>query len=144
MTFPATSSPITVTTMPLSTATIKAVCTAFLTDRMSFLPIALAITTLAPSAIPINKFRISPISGLFAPTAATATVLSPLEKLPTMAISDALNSCSRIAVAATGSAKRGSLSQSDPCSISILAGTFSIPIANTSFYILRKHCIKSA
>ena len=46
--------------------------TAFLTDRMSFLPIALAITTLAPSAIPINKFRISPISGLFAPTAATA------------------------------------------------------------------------
>ena len=58
--------------------------------------------------------------GLLAPTAATATVrISPV-KLPTMATSEALNSCSRMPVAATGNAYRMSLFQMEPCSISIL------------------------
>ena len=42
--------------------------------------------------------------GLFAPTAATAIVLADPAKLPTIAMSDALNNCSKIPVAATGSA----------------------------------------
>lgn len=70
----------------------------------SFLPIAFAITTLVPRDIPMNRLRITPITGLFAPTAAIATVRSVLAKLPTIAISEALKSCSRIPVAATGSA----------------------------------------
>ena len=81
---------------------------------------AFAITTFAPRAIPTNRLTISPITALFALTAATATVLSVDAKLPTTAISEALKSCSKTAVAATGSAKRGSLFQIEPFSISIL------------------------
>lgn len=56
--------------------------------------------------------------GLLAPTAATAAVRSAPVKLPTTATSEALNSCSKIAVAATGRANRGSLFQMRPWSIS--------------------------
>ena len=53
-----------------------------------------------------------------APTAATAMVLSAPVKLPTTAMSEALNSCSRMAVAATGRANCGSLLQIGPWSMS--------------------------
>ena len=42
---------------------------------------AFAITTFAPRAIPTNRLTISPITALFALTAATATVLSVDAKL---------------------------------------------------------------
>ena len=40
-------------------------------DFSSPLPIALAITTFVPNAMPMKKFKINPMIGLFAPTAAT-------------------------------------------------------------------------
>lgn len=55
---------------------------------------------------------------LFVLTAATDTVRRAPVKLPTTAISAALNSCPKIAVAATGRANCGILFQIDPCSIS--------------------------
>ena len=58
------------------------------------------------------------MTALFALTAATATVMSDPARLPTTAMSDALKSCSKIAVAATGAAKSRSLLQSGPFSIS--------------------------
>ena len=128
MSFPAINSPSKVTMMPPSTAITIEVCTALCTLSMSLRPIALAITTFAPSAMPINRFKIKPIMGLFAPTAATATVLSPAEKLPTTAMSEALNNCSRMAVAATGRAYRGSLFQIEPWSISIFACDVSVSV----------------
>lgn len=66
----------------------------------------------------MNKLTIRPMTELLAPTAATAAVRSVPVKLPTTAISEALNSCSNMAVAATGRAKRGILFQMGPCSIS--------------------------
>lgn len=77
------------------------------------------MTTLTPSAIPIKRFKIKPMIGLFAPTAATHAVRFAPVKFPTMAISDALNNCSRIPVAATGSAYCGSLFHMEPYNISI-------------------------
>ena len=79
---------------------------------------AWAMTTLVPKAMPMKRFTIRPMMGLLAPTAATAAVRSAPVKLPTTATSEALKSCSSIAVAATGRANRGSLSQIEPCSIS--------------------------
>lgn len=117
--FPISSSPSTVTRSPLITAAITDVYTALWIVPSSFLPIALAITTFAPSAIPIKRFRSRPTIGLLAPTAATATVLASPVKLPTIAISDALKSYSRIPVATTGSAYLIILSHMEPCSISI-------------------------
>ena len=55
------------------------------------------------------------------PYALLYIVLADPAKLPTIAISDALNSCSKIAVAATGRAYIGILFHSEPCSISICA-----------------------
>lgn len=75
---------------------------------------------MVPKATPIKRLTIKPIMGLLAPTAATAAVFSAPVKLPTTAISEALNSCSKMAVAATGSAKRGNLLQMGPCSMSSL------------------------
>lgn len=102
---------------------------------------AFAITTFAPSEMPIRKFTISPITGPFAPTAATAAVLLSPAKLPTTARSDALKSCSSIAVAATGSANSGSLLQIGPFSISI----FFAPERFISFpaFFERFHVLKS-
>ena len=77
------------------------------------------MTTVVPKAIPINKFTIKLIIGLFAPTAATAIVPILPVKLPTTAISEALNNCSKIAVIATGKANNGILFQILPCNISI-------------------------
>ena len=53
-----------------------------------------------------------------APGLATAAVLASPVKLPTTAMSKALKSCSKMAVAATGRAKRGILLQMGPCSMS--------------------------
>ena len=58
--------------------------------------------------------------GLVAPMAATAIVLTSPAKLPTIAMSDALKSCSSTPVAATGRAYRIILFQTGPLSISIL------------------------
>lgn len=76
------------------------------------------VVTFAPSAMPMNRLTIRLMIELFVPTAATATVRSSPVKLPMTAMSAALNSWLKIAVAATGTAKRGILSQSVPRSIS--------------------------
>lgn len=76
------------------------------------------VVTFAPSAMPMNRLTIRLMIELFVPTAATATVRSSPVKLPMTAMSAALNSWLKIAVAATGTAKRGILSQSVPWSIS--------------------------
>lgn len=90
-------------TPPMSAVTME-VCTARCTVSRSPRPMALAMTTFAPSAMPMNRFKSRPMTGLFAPTAATAAVrISPV-KLPTTAMSAALNSCPRMPVAATGRA----------------------------------------
>ena len=80
------------------------VCTALFTVSLSPCPTAWAITTLLPRAIPIKRFTIRPITELLAPTAATAAVRCEPVKFPTIATSDALKSCSNIAVAAIGNA----------------------------------------
>ena len=98
------NSPATAIAMPPARAIKTEVFTALRIVFSSPLPTACAITILAPSAIPIKKLSMSPMTGLFAPTAATATVLSDPVKFPTMARSEALKSCPKIPVAATGSA----------------------------------------
>lgn len=103
---------------PPSTATTMEVCTAWCTIVSFFSPMACAIVTFAPSAMPMNRLTIRLMIELFVPTAATATVRSSPVKLPMTAMSAALNSWLKIAVAATGTAKRGILSQSVPWSIS--------------------------
>jgi len=108
------NSPIIVTNIPPITDIIIEVCTAFRIVSSFCCPIAFAITTFAPNAIPIKKLSIRPIIGAFAPTAATATTLAPRAKLPTMAISEALKICSKIPVAATGRAYCISLFQIGP------------------------------
>jgi len=95
------------------------------------------MTTLVPRERPMKRFRITPITGLLAPTAAMATVRSVLEKFPTIAISDALNSCSRIPVAATGRAYRGILFQIEPFRISSFAVCFFDFIKNTSLILVK-------
>ena len=114
----AAASPRNATKIPPNIATRTDVCSVFLTVSRSFLPMAFAITTFVSSAIPINRFTIRLIMGLFAPTAATDTVFASPVKFPTTATSEALKSCSKIAVAATGSANRGILFHIGPCIIS--------------------------
>ena len=92
--------------------------TAFFTVFLSPCPMACAMTTFAPSAIPTKRFTSRLMIGLFAPTAATAAVRCAPVKLPTIAMSEALKSCSRIAVAATGRANSGILFQMAPWSMS--------------------------
>ena len=138
---PTKNSAITATIVPPTSANIIEVCTARWTDSLLFLPMAFAITTFAPSEMPIRKFTISPITGPFAPTAATAAVLLSPAKLPTTARSDALKSCSSIAVAATGSANSGSLFQIEPLSISIFFAPerfISFPAFFERFHVLEK------
>ena len=57
--------------------------------------------------------------GRVEPTAATAAVPSDWEKLPTIMMPDALKSCSRMPVAATGSANRRTFVHMRPCSMSM-------------------------
>ncbi len=58
-------------------------------------------------------------------------------KFPTTAISEALKSCSKMAVAATGRANSGSLFQMEPCNISNgFRFLFSIIFLNPLIYIL--------
>ena len=114
----AISWPSSPTIMPPMTATTTEVCTALCTASRSPRPIACAMTTLQPMPMPMKRFMISPMTELFAPTAATAMVFSAPVKLPTTAMSAALKSCPSIAVAATGRANCGSLFQIGPFSIS--------------------------
>ena len=137
----AISSPIIATNTPPITDTTIEVCTAFCTVCLSSRPMAFAITTFAPSAMPINKFSIRPIIGLFAPTAATATVLSVCAKFPTIAISDALKSCSSIPVAAIGRAKTGSLFHILPLSISSFCFFNSFSIKSTFLFHINSYYI---
>ena len=90
------------------------VWTALLTVTSSPRPIALAITTLEPSEMPMNRLRMRLVTGTFEPTAAMASVPSAPEKLPMMTVAMRLESCSRMLVAATGRAKRGMARQSEP------------------------------
>ena len=122
--------------MPPRNATTIEVWTAFFTAAQSSRPMALAMTTFAPKAIPTNRLTIRAIIELFAPTAATAPVFPAPVKLPTTAISDALNSCSRMAVAATGNANSGSLFQMEPCSISSCRFSFSVSMFRCFFLLL--------
>ena len=101
---PASSSPMIATIMPPIKAVTMDVCTALRTASRLPRPMALAMTTFAPSAMPMNRLRMSPVTGALEPTAATAAVPSDWEKLPTIMMPDALKSCSKIPVAATGSA----------------------------------------
>ena len=96
---------------PPSTATTMEVCTAWCTIVSFFSPMACAIVTFAPSAMPMNRLTMRVLSELVEPTAAMAWLLS---QLPTTMMSAALNSWLKIAVAATGMAKRGILSHSVP------------------------------
>ena len=66
----------------------------------------------------MKTFTMRPMMAPFAPTAATDCVRTSPAKLPTTAISAALKSWPSMAVAAMGSAKRGILSHSEPCSMS--------------------------
>ena len=72
------------------------VCTALRTASRLPRPMALAMTTFAPRAMPMNRLRMSPVTGALEPTAATAAVPSDWEKLPTIMMPDALKSCSRM------------------------------------------------
>ena len=77
------------TIAPPSAEKTIAVCTARSTALSSPQPMAVAMTTFAPSAIPMKRLTMRPMMGPFAPTAATATVHASPEKLPTMATSEA-------------------------------------------------------
>ena len=133
--FPMNSSPISITRSPPTTDTMIDVCTALCMHFSSFLPMAFAITTFAPSAIPMNRLSSRPTMGLLAPTAATETVFASPVKFPTIAMSDALNNCSSIPVAATGSAYCMILFHREPFSISILAAlVFDFCIAIHPFF----------
>ena len=103
---PASNSPMMATITPPIRAVTMDVCTALRTASRLPRPMALAMTTFAPRAMPMNRLRMSPVTGALEPTAATAAVPSDWEKLPTIMMPDALKSCSRMPVAATGSANR--------------------------------------
>ena len=120
------------TMTPPTTAMTMEVWTAFWTPSRSSLPMALAMTTVVPKAMPMNKPNIRLMMGPLAPTAATAAVRLPLAKLPTTATSDALNSCPNTAVAATGRANRRILSQMEPWSMSSLA----VPCSISSTFLI--------
>ena len=126
--------------MPPMTDMRTAVCTVRRTVSPSRWPTALAMTTLAPRAMPTNRLMTRPITGLLAPTAATAMVRNSPVKLPTTARSEALNSCSSTAVAATGRAYRGSLFQMGPFSISsgcfCCVASMACPFSNIKFFLV--------
>lgn len=116
---PASNSPMMATITPPIRAVTMDVCTALRTASRLPRPMALAMTTFAPRAMPMNRLRMSPVTGALEPTAATAAVPSDWEKLPTIMMPDALKSCSRMPVAATGSANRRTFVHMRPCSMSM-------------------------
>ena len=83
------------------------VWTARVTVSWSCLPMALAMTTLVPSEMPMNRLRIRLMIGVFAPTAAMPRVPSGPGTWPMTTVAMRLESCSRMLVAATGNAKSG-------------------------------------
>ena len=111
-------SPSAMTTKPTSAIKIE-VWTARLTMFWSLRPIALAMTTLEPSDMPINRLSIRLVSGTLEPTAAMARVPWSPEKLPIMTVAMRFDSCSKMLVAATGKANRGILRHSEPVVMSM-------------------------
>ena len=102
--------------IPLNTAISIAVCTAPFILFVLPCPIYFAITTFAPTEIPIKRFNSRFIKAPFPPTAACAVLLA---NLPTTATSTALNICCKILLSAIGIAKTSILSIRLPLSISI-------------------------
>ena len=88
--------------------------TALWTVFLSFEPIALAMTTFVPSAMPMNRLSKRLVMGVFEPTAAMATGPASPERWPTIIVSISELICSRMPVSATGSAKAGIVRQSEP------------------------------
>ena len=117
-------SPSAMTTKPTSAIKIE-VWTARLTMFWSLRPIALAMTTLEPSDMPINRLSIRLVSGTLEPTAAMARVPWSPEKLPMMTVAMRFDSCSKMLVAATGKANRGILRHSEPVVMSMCLDTVS-------------------
>ena len=111
-------SPRAMTTKPTSAIRIE-VWTARLTMSWSLRPMALAMTTLEPSDMPINRLSIRLVSGTLEPTAAMARVPWSPEKLPMMTVAMRFDSCSKMLVAATGKANRGILRHSEPVVMSM-------------------------
>ena len=93
------------------------VCEARRTVASSPAPMALAITTLEPSATPMNRLRMSDEMGVLEPTAAMPSAPPSPVKWPTMTTEMRFESCSRMPVRATGRAKSGMFLHSDPVRI---------------------------
>ncbi len=94
--------------------------TALCTVSLSPEPMALAMTTLVPSAMPMNRLSRRLVMGVLEPTAAMAAGPPSPESWPTIIVSMRALICSRMPVRATGSAKTGTLFQSEPWSMSRL------------------------
>ena len=93
-----------------------AVCTAPFILLVLPCPMYFAMTTFAPTEIPIKRFNSRFISAPFPPTAACAVLLA---NLPTTATSTALNICCNILLSAIGIANISILSVRLPFNISI-------------------------
>ena len=119
---------------PQMRATARTVWTASEIRLLSPLPIREAIRTFAPMERPIKRPIRRLIRGALLPTAAMASLEL---NFPTTARSVAVKSCCRMLVAAMGRAKKISLSQSEPCSISI---SFFIRHLISSRQILQYFC----
>ena len=109
--------------------------TALWTVSLSPEPMAFAMTTLVPSAMPMNRLSRRLVMGVLEPTAAMAAGPPSPESWPTIIVSMRALICSRMPVRATGSAKTGTLFQSEPWSMSrlgLLLGLESL-LASASF-----------
>ena len=102
---------------PPTSATMSEVCTARCTVLRSPLPMAVEIVTFAPSDMPMNIVTSSPIMGALAPTAAMATGPCAPVKRPTMATSAALNNCCKMPLKASGNTNARIWLQSGPVTI---------------------------
>ena len=94
--------------------------TALWTVSLSPEPMAFAMTTLVPNAMPMNRLSRRLVMGVLEPTAAMAAGPPSPESCPTIIVSMRALICSRMPVRATGSAKTGTLFQSEPWSMSRL------------------------
>ena len=113
---PERNCPRTAPSIPQTTASITAVCSASETAESFPSPIYLAISTLAPTASPADKVtRRATIS----PLVSTAARAFAFPKCPTTEVSAALKSCWSILLSATGRAKNMILPVSGPWSISM-------------------------
>ena len=108
---PATAVPNTIRKTPLSSATTAEVLTALRIFSLSFCPIWLEMTALAPIDMPTNRLISRLITGALLPTAASASLLA---NRPTTATSTELNSCCSTLLAANGSANKRIFMNSGP------------------------------